>query len=238
MIISQGIIMLKTLFLLLVVMVFITSCDAPIQKRYSADSGQTSSPSVFTALDEPTNDSLAGNKNPYDSSLVEVASEVDHCSWARDGVNGFMSLSSHLSPNEDSQSAGAYSLCQSRSDQHIVYFQIKNPIEDAQICFIPTYQMGTSTTYIGEPRCIFIVDSMKVYRIELYRNRPGFSHLPITGAMVMKDKAYAYPAPYNQTVLSPDAFLFCNQQLIHAVYPNPSYCASFKQAGHYIYQQF
>lgn len=225
---------------LLILTLFIYgSCDAPTQTRY-AGNGKSSGSDV-----SPFNTSSGQNDYSYDTgnSLtdtpdVSIPLEVNHCSWSRDGVNGFMSLARHLSPNENTPSEGAFTVCQSMENQNVVFIQVKNAIEDAELCLIPTYQIGTSTTYIGEPRCFFARNPLKIYRITMHRNRPGFTHLPVTGVMIMKDKSYAYPHPFNQNVLSPDAFIFCNEQLVHPQYPNAAYCSAFKQAGHYVYKPF
>ena len=217
---------------------FITSCDVPTQTRYGSKTKNQES-AFNLGQNNTSNQPTTVDPTPFDTEEeIEVPLEVSHCSWSRDAQHGFMSLSSHLSPNESTASEGAFTLCQSGENEHVVFFQLKHPIEDAQLCLIPTYQLGTSTTYIGEPRCFFATNSLKIYRIELYKNRPGFTHLPITGVMAMKDKAYAYPSPFNKNVLSPDAFLFCNQQLVHPIRPDARYCSAFKAAGHYIYKQF
>lgn len=226
--------------IILITAIALASCDVPTQ-QYGRSSKASTEYSPFAT--EPTQGSGSSYDGDTDTSLtntppVDTPLDASHCSWSRDGINGFMSLASHLSPSENSTSEGAYTVCQSSEDQQKIYIQIKNPIEDAELCLIPTYQVGTSTTYIGEPRCFFARNPLKIYSIQVYRNRPGFSHLPVTGVMIMKDKQYPYPSPYNQSVLSPDAFIFCNEQLVHPQYPNSDYCRAFKQAGHYVYKSF
>lgn len=159
----------------------------------------------------------------------QIPTEIDHCNWSSDGVNGFQSASSHL---------GAYTFCQAKSPgvETDVYLQLQMPISDSQVCVIPTFNNGSNSIYIGEPRCLSATDNKRIYKIGLIKNRPGYSNFAITGAMIMKDKAFFYPAPFNQYVLSPDAYLFCANFLDQ--YGDSSYCQSFSSVAQYKYHQF
>lgn len=157
-----------------------------------------------------------------------IPEEIKHCSWSADGKTGFENSSnSHL---------GAHTICQSQNSEVDVYLQLKNPISDAQICLIPTYSSGSSSIYIGEPRCLMVNDNKRIYKVTLLKNRQGYSSFDVTGVMAMKDKAFFYPPPFYQHVLSPDAYLFCSQFLDQ--YGDDSYCQSFKSVGQYVYKQF
>lgn len=218
-----------------------SSCDAPRTERRVA--GSSSSNAIFGT---PINNITTGDRTadpistPIDTGgstgNITIPSEVAHCSWAQDGLNGFERGSAHLSPSEDSTSEGAYTLCQSTSSESDVFLQMKNPITDNQICLIPTYHSSSNSVYVGEPRCLFVRSNTSLYKITLVKNRPGFTQYPITGVMIMRDKAYQYGAPFYQMILSPDAYIFCSQWL--AQYGDPSYCVPFKNAGHYTYHQF
>lgn len=157
-----------------------------------------------------------------------IPEEIKHCQWSADGITGFqLSSNAHLGP---------HTLCQSKTVNTDVFVQVKNPIVDAQVCIIPTYASNNASVYIGEPRCLMLNDNKKIYKVSLLKNRPGYGNFNVNGVMVMKDKAFFYPAPFYQHVLSPDAYLFCSQFLDQ--YGDPSYCNSFKSVGQYHYKAF
>jgi len=161
------------------------------------------------------------------ATATAVASDAAHCSWSTNGISGYSGNHHHI---------GQYNVCQSSTSKEVVYVQISDPIEDAQVCLIPTTSSGSRSVYIGEARCQMLTDSSKVYKFQLYKNRTGFSGYTTTGVMLLKDKAYFYPPPFYQYVLSPDAYIFCNQFL--ASYGDSSYCESFKSVDEYVYVQF
>ncbi|CAN0328137.1 unnamed protein product, partial [Chrysoparadoxa australica] len=156
------------------------------------------------------------------SGSVSIPSDASHCRWSMDGSSNFPYGHAHLSPNEDSQTEGAYTLCQSSTNNTEVYLQLKNPITGHQLCLIPTYHSGTNSVYIGEPRCLYVSSNTSIYKVSLIKNRTGYSSYPVTGVMMMRDKAYEYGAPFYQVILSPDAYIFCSQWL--AQYGDTSYC--------------
>lgn len=157
----------------------------------------------------------------------DMPSDAAHCSWSTNGISGYSGNHHHI---------GQYNVCQSSTSKEVVYIQISDPIEDAQVCVIPTTNSGSRSVYIGEPRCQMLSDNSKAYKFQLYKNRAGFTGYTTTGVMIMKDKAYFYPPPYYQYVLSPDAYVFCNQFL--ASYGDSSYCEAFKSVDQYLYVQF
>jgi hypothetical protein len=158
---------------------------------------------------------------------VQIPAEISHCQWSTDGVNNFKYNHTHL---------GNFNICQSSQSEVDINIQIRSPITDAQLCILPTYHSGSSSIYIGEPRCFLASNPKTVYKVTLLKNRPNYGHLNVTGVMVMKDKAFFYPAPFHQYVLSPDAYLFCSQFL--DMYQDSSYCNAFKNVGQYVYHQF
>ncbi|GEM_PF-621314 len=220
----------------------ITSCDAPRGERRvaggSAESNLFGNPygttSGTTSSGTTTGSSTTGGDDT--SGSITVPSEVSQCNWSSNGSTGFQSTGAHLSPNEDNASEGAYTLCQSSSNPLDIWLQVKNPITSEQLCLIPTYHSGTNSVYIGEPKCLYVRSNTTLYKISMIKNRSGFSTYPVTGVMVMRDKAYEYGAPFYQVILSPDAYIFCSQWL--AQYGDPSYCIPFKSGGHYQYHQF
>ncbi|MCO4792595.1 MAG: hypothetical protein KC493_02695 [Bacteriovoracaceae bacterium] len=148
-------------------------------------------------------------------------------SWSTDGQAGFDKTHTHI---------GAYSFCRSQTSDTEVYIQLQNPILDAQLCVIPTYTSGNRAIYVGEPRCLVIQDNKKIYKLTLLKNRTGYQNFQVTGVMIMKDKAFFYPAPFYQYLLSPDAFLFCSQWLDQT--GDSSYCYAFDSVGQYVYHQY
>ena len=179
---------------------------------YNYTGGTTSTPT-------PTPDATATPSN--------MPSDAAHCSWSTNGISGYSGNHHHI---------GQYNVCQSSTSKEVIYIQISDPIEDAQVCVIPTTNSGSRSVYIGEPRCQMLSDNSKAYKFQLYKNRAGFTGYTTTGVMIMKDKAYFYPPPYYQYVLSPDAYVFCNQFL--ASYGDSSYCEAFKSVDQYLYVQF
>ncbi len=170
--------------------------------------------------------SSTGTYNPN-----SVPADAEGCTWSTTGNSGFAVTSSDL---------GDYTICESSGADLAVYIQVKNPITSKPLCIIPTShtqtQQGDSSTYIGEPRCVFINSSLEVYKVELYKNRIGYGSYPITGVMLMKDELEWYGSPYYQYLLNPDAYLFCQQWIGQT--QDSSYCYAFDSAGNYTYHQF
>lgn len=226
---------------LAIIITTLTSCfEQPRDRRAVSSTRDTSNPylnnrpSGSVALPSKDNDN---NDRDKDSGEVVnegpnmdeiIPQEIKHCNWSADGQTGFENSSnSHL---------GAHTICQSQNSEVDIYIQLKSPVSDAQICLIPTYNSGSSSIYIGEPRCLMVNDNKRIYKVKLLKNRQGYSSFNITGVMAMKDKAFFYPPPFYQHVLSPDAYLFCSQFLDQ--YGDDSYCQSFKSVGQYVYKQF
>lgn len=222
---------MKKISLFLLLTLVLASCDAPRDRRtaYTSSSNNQYIPSY-----ENNNNPNNGNSSSDDSSgdrtdsgdQSTIPSEIQHCQWSTDGSSGFAESNNHL---------GQYTICQSTNKKD-VWIQVKSPITDAQVCMIPTHNSGSSSVYIGEPRCLMISESKKIYKVSLFTNRSGYQNFSITGVMVMKDKSFFYPAPFYQYVLSPDAYIYCSQFLDR--YNDSSYCNAFKSVGQYVYKQF
>lgn len=233
---------------LLLALLFLTSClDSPRDRRASfpdRSANQNSSMSAYPnnsatggsvilpgggggSQNNANNESENTEFGQPTGSAPQVPVEIDHCQWSRDGQTGFAQQHAHL---------GHFTLCQSRNTDVDVHLQLKNPPTDSQICIFPTYHTGTSSVYIGEARCFIASNPKTIYKITLLKNRPNYGQFNVTGVMVMKDKAFFYPAPFYQYVLSPDAYLFCSQFLDQ--HQDPSYCQAFRSVGQYIYHQF
>lgn len=225
------------------VLLFIVSCQPDSDARKTRKSGQGSSansvPNLFTTT-TPTYNPTPVEDNPYDSddtdTFLSIPNGAATCTWSRDGMADWQYKGAHLSSGENDLNDGMYNICISSSDPTTIYFQMKHPPNDHQVCFVPTIHSGSLKTYIGEPRCESVTTSQKIYTLKLYANRPGYTSSIFTGVMIMRDKAYFYAPPFNQLILSPDAFIYCNQWL--AAYNDSSYCESFASGGHYEYHQF
>lgn len=205
-----------------------TRDNSDIYANRAPSGGAIALPGSGANSGDSTGGSSGGSGAEQDSFESLIPDEIKHCKWSEDGITGFeMSSNSHLGP---------HTLCQSKTTNTDIFVQVKNPISDAQVCLIPTYASNNASVYIGEPRCLMLNNNKKIYKVSLLKNRPGYGNFNINGVMVMKDKAFFYPAPFFQHVLSPDAYLFCSQFLDQ--YGDPSYCNSFKSVGQYHYKAF
>lgn len=242
-----------SLCLVLIVSWVLTSCmDSPRNKRNAEDkktSNAFTTPPAYPRTyvddsDDDSSDSTSGDSSST-TNTGNVPTEISHCSWSADGSSGFQSTSSDL---------GAYTLCQSSTNELDVYLQVQSPVTDAQLCIIPTYFNGTQSIYIGEPRCLRPINRANRYKITLLKNRPGYYNFNINSVMMMKDKRdYYYTnqgtwdsriwATLNnrswgslQPMFSIDAYLHCSNILDIA---NVSvYCVAFKNKGNYTFHAF
>lgn len=220
------------LFTTFILLLLFTACNEPRGQRKSSTEGGS-----FIDFGPQSNGPTGNSGNESGGSTTsgsQVPSEISHCQWSQDGVNGFSDTSSHL---------GSYTLCQSSTTETEIYIQIKTPITDSALCFIPTNSTSSGASrYIGEVRCLNATDSKKIYKVTLVKNRPSppggasFSQYPLNSVMVMKDKAYFFPAPFYVYQLAPDAYIKCSTFLDY--YQDPSYCDAFKQVGQYVFKVF
>lgn len=239
--------MKPTMALTFILLILLTSCDQPRDRRTAYKSnGQNQNEALNynyynnngsggsndgSGGDNDGSDGSNGDGGTTGSSGENGASNLPPCStnvsWSTDGNSGFDKTHNHI---------GEYSFCRSQSSDTEVYIQVKNPILDAQICVVPTYHSGNRAIYVGEPRCLVIQENTKIYKLTLLKNRTGYQNFQVSGAMIMKDKSFFYPAPFYQYLLSPDAFLFCSQWLDQT--GDSSYCFAFDSVGQYVYHQF
>lgn len=210
---------------------FLLSCEQPRQSRGFQRGSTSNNPLSSSTSSSSSSSSGSGTATPTPTPTpvggFSIPTEISHCSWASDGSTGFQSNHTHI---------GQYTLCKSVTDETDIYLQVKDNVSDTQLCLFPTTNDAGNSTYIGEARCLMVTDNKKIYKIKIYKNRPGFETKSLTGIMLMKDKAFFYPAPFYQYVLSPDAYLYCANWL--AIYKDQSYCVAFKSVGQYIYHQF
>lgn len=217
---------------LIITLLVIAGCDSTRDARksrfnYSPFSGTNTSTTPGNQVDDDTSLPIDEGGGSGSGSSTTIPAEISHCSWAPDGQNGFSSNSSHL---------GQFTVCKSSTKETDLYIQIKTPVTNVQVCLIPTSISGSSSVYIGEPRCLVLGDNKRVYKVAMNKNRPNFSHLPLNGVMIMKDESHFYPYPFNQNALSPDAYIFCSQYLAQTNYAG--YCEAFKSVNAYVFKQF
>ncbi len=231
-----------------IALVLFGSCDAPssgnAQRQVVV---RSEAPSRFdtNTVTTPTTTITTSTDTTSDLS---IPSDATHCSWAENGETGFMHSATHLSLTESRSTA--FTACQSSSNEDTIYFQLEEPITDTQLCFIPMHQQGSSSAYLGVPRCLNATDNKKIYTIRMYKDRPGFQNLEINSVMIMKDKSYSYIYPSSyitntypyptqvKNILSPDAFLDCNMQLTNPNYATDILCKDFIQKAHYHMHRF
>ena len=222
---------MRITILFFIVSLILTAC-IPTQ-RSTARKNSSSDDPVYANPETPYYTGTESRDEEVEPTPVATSSlpdEIAHCQWSTDGSTGFSKSSSHL---------GNYSLCQVNETD--IYIQLQTPVTDCQVCIIPTYNSSSSnlSIYIGEPRCIYITDATKIYKVTMLKNRSGYTNFSITGVMIMKDKMYAYGPPFGTpyiNLLSPDAYLFCSNWLSQT--GNSAYCQTFVSVGQYVYHQF
>jgi len=168
-------------------------------------------------------------------SCIKEAETLSKCQFSTDGINGFSRFDDYLKN---------YNICQDKLNDSLVRFQLKEGEIDLKLCFIPTFTgEGTNKSiYIGEPRCLFISDPLKVYEINFLKNRPtpegevSYSKFPINGVMIIKDKLIDFGAPFESPLPAPNAYLKCAEALDKT--GDDSFCEVFKEMGYYSFLTF
>lgn len=200
------------------------SCDAPRDRRLAYEetslNNLNTNNNTSTGRDTATTTTTTSTTTSSTSLVKDLPSSIQS-KFSSDGVNSFTNSSTHL---------GDYNIAQDSSNTNDVYLQLKAPIQDATVCMIPVHQEGGSSFYIGGPVCKTVATTA-VAKFTLSKNRYNFDSYSLNGVMVMKDKAYFYPTPFYRYVLSPDAYLFCQNWLQQK--NDSSYCQAFKQLGQY-----
>jgi hypothetical protein len=132
---------------------------------------------------------------------------------------------------------GKFSICQSKREDKIIFFKSKKKFLDNKFCFIPTHEKGNKSFYIGEPRCLFLNDNEKVFRISFLKNRPGnYKDISINGTLIIPDKFIHFSEPFDKEIKMgvPEAYLRCMKE-INSKTENIAFCEVFKKANHFIY---
>lgn len=235
---------MKGPLLFLVVVLTLTSCDSPRDRRIASSNSGTDMSAVNSGRTSISGTADGtGTTNPIttpgtgtNTTTPAIPSDAQQCKFATDGITGFESTSTHL---------GDYTLCQSSTDKNIMYFQLKtppktatNPPTDISICFIPTTSSGSNSIYVGNPMCGQFTSATQVRKITFIKF-PQYQSAVINGAIFFKDLAFSYPYPFNNYIqtMTLDAYKICMQAI--STYPyNPAYCTAFKTVGQYVYKQF
>ena len=135
---------------------------------------------------------------------------------------------------------GKFSICQSKSQDKIIFFKSRRKFIDNKFCFIPTHEKNNKSFYVGEPRCLFLNDNKKIFRISFLKNRPGnYRDIPINGTLIIPDKFINFPDPFDKEVKMgiPEAYLKCMRE-INKKESNTSFCESFKKVNDFVYIPF
>lgn len=224
---------MKKLFIPIVLVATLASCEAPRDKRslymssLNNQSGSTTGSSTGNTTDTTTGRDTTTNTDVTGSTIPD---DAKHCTWSTDNATNYSdSSNTHLGPNN---------VCRSSATDTNVYIQLKNAHSDAQVCVFPTYEASGKSFYIGNPRCFVASEAGKLYKITLNKDRDSgkYSSLTVNSVMIVKDKAYFYGSPFYQWVLGPDAYMYCSKFL--ELYNNSSYCTAFKSKGEYLYKKF
>ena len=231
-------------------MIFLVSCEQPRtnSRRATTTSTQngtttiiyqdTSSSSTIKSSSgsEESNNSGSDSSTDYDTSntsLIGENSYNENCAWSEDGVSNF--ANSH-------ELIGEYSLCQSTVEENKIYFQLKTPSYNGAVCFFPVTSENEAITYLGNATCVNALQSNQIYAVQLYKDRNGFSHYPMTGLIVVLDQVYYYNTPFNATIPAPTAFTSCMDHIAttFAYYgvADTSYCEAFSAANSHFYHSF
>lgn len=214
----------------------LTGCDAPRDRRSYLNNNNllTSGNANSGITDNTNNSSTSNNTSTSTSTSTTVATNFPtdvntNCTFSADGVNGYMNSSAH---------AGSYSMCKSKSNDNVVYFELKTTPTDnsgnsVQMCFIPMTTSNGNSIYIGNPMCGYFNNATSVKQIT-FTKYSQYSNATLSGVLFFKDTSYYYSAfgAYTNTLT---AFQACMNALY---YGNTTYCNSFKATGQYVFQNF
>jgi hypothetical protein len=221
---------MKKILLLIAILILSTSCDSPRSARSILTKSVGSSNGVTTGA--TTSGVDLGTSSTTTTAAVaasNIPADATQCKFSTDGINGFESVSSHL---------GSYTLCQSSTDKNVFYAQFKTPpvgsSGDVSVCFIPHTTSGSNSIYVGNPMCGTFTDPKSVKKITFVKYA-SYSSALINNVMFFKDTSYYYPAPFNSTQMTLDAYKICMAQLS---YGNSSYCQALKSVGQYVMKTF
>ncbi|AYF44448.1 MULTISPECIES: hypothetical protein [Halobacteriovorax] len=214
-------------FIFITTVLALTSCVAPRETRSIYDNG--------TAATGSTSNSTGGTIDIDDSSSssnngANIPSEIAHCKWSLDGQTGF--------ENSNNQHLGPSTVCQSRTNETNIYIQVKNPDSNSRVCVIPTSEVSGNAIFLGAAQCKYISSSGTISKFVLSKNRDygRYQNFRINSVMIMKEKTYDFPSPFDRELISYDAYFMCSINI--DLYNDRTYCDAFKQLGEYYYKSF
>ncbi len=221
---------MKKLIPLVALLILSTSCDSPRSTRSLVSSKSDGSSTSNPISGSTTGADLSNTTTTTTStSSTNIPADASHCKFSTDGVNGFETTSTHL---------GSYTLCQSSTDKTVFYAQFKTPpvgsSGDVSVCFIPHTTSGSNSIYVGNPMCGTFTDPKSVKKITFVKYT-AYSSALINSVMCFKDTSYYYPAPYNSTQMTLNAYKICMNQLGYGI---STYCQAYKNVGQYVMKSF
>jgi hypothetical protein len=157
--------------IVLSLLVIVSACDTPTRARFPSASAlgnpYTTDPGGLTpGVTGSTTGTTTGGTTPTPTPGFE------NCTLAKNYTTGDL---------------GSVGICKSSLDETQIRFVSSISNQTYRVCVIPTYKDSTgSSTYLGDPQCTKTV-AEQIYTGRLYKNRPGFSQLPLNGVMMMTE---------------------------------------------------
>ena len=166
---------MKNLFFMISILTLVVGCDAPQRTRapiYVNGNGYTSTAGTTSGFTGTTSGSSSGTTTTGSNGLTSTP--------------GFESCNINLNRYQN-MAIGAFDICQSTQDETAFLFRTSLGSSSSRTCLIPTYKDSTgSSTYIGNPQCA-LTEANKAITGRLYKDRSGFTSLPLNGVIVMPE---------------------------------------------------
>lgn len=173
---------MKTIVLPLLLLTFMTACDAP-QRTRSLSSSYGSGISYTGTEGSSTTGSLGGTTSGSSTSGSTSGTTSGSTTLPSD-FSGCNTTASFYAAG-----IGQTSVCQSSVTETSVRVMFTQTDQEQGTCLIPTYKdTAGSSMYLGQPQCTFHNANQVIYG-SLPKTRVGFSNYPIKGVMVMKRSA-------------------------------------------------
>ena len=173
-----------------------------------------------------TNEGKTTTPEATSTTLIGLNEDNNTCTWSKND-NNYIKQNSVI---------GDFNLCRSGTMENTVYLQVKAP-PTSDLCFFPISEINGGVHYLGNASCVRALASNQIYKIDLIKNRYGFSSMSMNELLVVKNQSYIFPPPYNQQypIAAPDAFKYCMDHALqyYQYYgeSDESYCQSFGSLG-------
>jgi hypothetical protein len=170
---------MKSYFILLIIVVLVSSCDTPQRNRMTTT---VSTGSGYSAYDPSSGNNQ--DPSPWSTGSTSGFSGGGTSGNSQSNPPGFENCD--ITPNYYAASIGHTGICQSSLSETSI--AIKSTVSaTTRTCLIPTYKDSAgNSTYLGGPQC-FIPQENVVTSGQVYKTRQGFSHLSLNGLMIMKE---------------------------------------------------